>query len=78
MTDAFRPGDIWQHNKGMGRLYVTDKTSDLHPGCWKCYWAMGGNPNAPWTFMDPARTEGFTLVNRLGEQDKNGEWRLKR
>lgn len=78
MTDTFRPGDIWQHNKGMGRLYVTDKTSDLHPGCWKCYWSMGGNLNAPWTFMDPNRTEGFTLINRFGEQDENGEWRLKR
>ncbi|MEN9861561.1 MAG: hypothetical protein RLZZ515_2043, partial [Cyanobacteriota bacterium] len=72
-----QPGDIWRH-KGMGRLYVTDEDPDLHPGYLKCYWGMGGNPNPPFTFMDPARTEHLTLVQRLGEQGPNGEWRVKR
>jgi hypothetical protein len=27
--------------------------------------------------MDPSRTENLTLVSRWGEQDENGEWRLK-
>jgi hypothetical protein len=67
MADQLRPGDIWQH-KGMGRLYVTDEDRDLHPGYLKCYWAMGGNTNAPWTFMDPKRTDHLTLVSRMEAQ----------
>jgi hypothetical protein len=74
--DRLQPGDIWRH-QGMGLLYVTDEDRDAHPGYWKCYWSMKGNPNAPWTFMDPSRTENLTLVSRWGEQDENGEWRLK-
>jgi hypothetical protein len=73
--DCLQPGDIWRH-QGMGLLYVTDEDRDAHPGCWKCYWGMGGNANAPWTFMNPGTTDGLTLVARWGEQSENGEWRL--
>jgi hypothetical protein len=67
MADTFQPGDIWFH-KGMGKLAVTDEDRDLHPGYLKCYWMMGGNPNAPYTFMDPTRTQGFALVSRMEEK----------
>jgi len=77
VTDRLQPGDIWRH-QGMGLLYVTDEGRDAHPGYWKFYWSMKGNPNAPWTFMDPSRTENLILVSRWGEQDENGEWHLKR
>jgi len=74
--DRLQPGDIWRH-QGLGLLYVTDEDRDAHPGYWKCYWSMNGNPKAPWTFMDPSKTGGLTLVSRWGEQDENGKWRLK-
>ncbi len=34
MTDTFRPGDIWRHNKGVGRLYVTDSTGSMTEAHW--------------------------------------------
>ena len=75
--DHLQPGDIWRH-PGMGLLYVTDEDRDAYPGTLKCYWGMGGNPNAPYTFRHPNNTTNLTLVQRLGEQDANGEWHLKR
>ena len=63
MADTFRAGDIWRHTR-MGNLAVTGE-----PGCkagyLKCYWMMGGNPNAPWTCMDVKLTKDFTLVSRM-------------
>lgn len=76
-AEHLQPGDIWRH-PGMGNLYVTDEDIDLRPGYLKCYWAMGGNGNAPWTFMDITRTDGLQLLQRLGERGPDGEWRLKR
>lgn len=64
MTNEFRPGDIWRH-KQMGRLAVTDEEIERHPGYLKCYWMMGGNPNAPYTFMDVTKTKDFKLISRM-------------
>lgn len=75
MTDRLQPGDIWQH-AGMGTLYVTSEDMDLHPGCLKCYWRMSGKAGLA-TFMDPAKTDHLTLMQRLGEQGEDGEWKLK-
>ena len=74
--NQLQPGDIWRHP--LGNLYVTDEDFDLHPGYLKCYWSMGGNPNAPWSFLDPKRTGGMKLIKRMGEQTPDGEWHLKR
>lgn len=71
-----QPGDIWRHNS-MGLLYVTDEKHSYSPDTLKCYWSMGGNPNAPYTIKHPNNTTNLTLVQRLGEQDENEEWRLK-
>jgi hypothetical protein len=77
MTDYLQPGDIWQH-ESMGRLYVSGEESTVCPGYLKCYWGMGGNSNAPWTFMNPSMTKHLTLIGRLGVQGENGQWSLKR
>lgn len=77
MAYQLQPGDIWRH-PNFGNLYVTDEDIDLRPGYLKCYWSMGGNTNAPFTFMDQDKTKGLTLVQRLGEQGPDGAWRIKR
>lgn len=74
MSERLQPGDIWQHTS-MGMLCVTSEDMDLHPGYLKCYWRIGQSGLA--TFMDPAKTEHLTLMQRLGEQGQDGEWRLK-
>jgi hypothetical protein len=63
-TEAMRPGDIWRHDNGMGLLAVTGEPG-CTPGYLKCYWMMTANKNAPWTCMDPRRTQHFTLVSRM-------------
>lgn len=75
MTGRLQPGDIWRHTS-MGMLYVTSEDMDLHPGYLKCYWRMSGKTGLA-TFMDPSRTDHLTLVQRLGEQGPDGEWRLR-
>jgi len=52
----------------MGNLAVTGEPG-CKPGYLKCYWMMGGNPNAPWTCMDPKRTKHFALVSRMNPDD---------
>jgi hypothetical protein len=69
-----QPGDIWRYT-GMGLLYVTDEP--CQPGYLTCYWRMSGKAGLR-TIMDPTRTAGMALVQRLGEQGPDGEWRLKR
>ena len=69
MTDQFRPGDIWRHNR-MGSLAVTDEDIERHPGYLKCYWMMGGSPKAPYTFMDVTKTKDFTLTSRMFPNDQ--------
>lgn len=61
----FQPGDVWLH-PGMGRLYVTGE-DESRPGYLRCYWSMGGNPNAPYTYMDINRTQNFKLISRIKE-----------
>jgi hypothetical protein len=73
VSDRLQPGDIWRH-PGMGTLYVTDEP--CHPGYLTCYWRMSGKAGLR-VPMDPSRTEHFTLVERLGEQGPDGEWRLR-
>ena len=63
MADTFRPGDIWRHTS-MGRLAVTGEPG-CKPGYLKCYWMMTANKNAPWTCMDPKRTQHFSLISRM-------------
>ena len=75
MADRLQPGDIWRHTS-IGMLYVTSEDMDLHPGYLKCYWRMSGKTGLA-TFMDPAKIDRLTLIHRLGEQDDDGEWRLK-
>jgi hypothetical protein len=48
----------------MGRLAVTDEEPDRYPGLLKCYWMVGSNQRDPWTFLDPSRITGFTLISR--------------
>lgn len=74
MSNRLQPGDIWQHTS-MGTLYVTSEDMDLRPGYLKCYWRMSGKDGLA-TFMDPARVDRLTLLQRLGEQGPDGEWRL--
>ena len=76
MSNCLQPGDIWRH-PNFGNLYVTDEDIDLRPGYLKCYWSIGGNTNAPWSFIDVTRTDGLQLLQRLGERTPDGEWRLK-
>ena len=73
MSDRLQPGDIWRH-KGMGTLYVTDEP--CKPGYLTCYWRMSGKAGLR-VPMDPSRTERLTLMERLGEQGPDGEWRLR-
>lgn len=75
MADHLQPGDIW-HHPGMGMLYVTSEDMDLRPGYLVCYWRMSGKTGLR-TTMDPAKTTNLTLIQRLGEQGPDGEWRLK-
>ena len=58
----------------MGTLYVTSEP--CHPGYLACYWRMSGKAGLR-TTMDPTRTAGMALVQRLGVQDESGEWHLK-
>lgn len=58
-----RPGDIWFCPRA-GRLYVTGEAHSSDPSYLKCYWSIGGNPNAPWTCLDPQKTSGFKLIHR--------------
>jgi hypothetical protein len=73
MGEKLQPGDIWRHS-GMGMLYVTDEPCSH--GYLTCYWRMSGKAGLR-TTMDPYGTEHLTLVQRLGEQGPDGEWRLK-
>lgn len=75
MSERLQPGDIWQHTS-MGTLYVTSEDMDLRPGYLKCYWRMSGSGGLA-TFIDPAKVDHLTLLQRLGEQGPDGEWRLK-
>jgi hypothetical protein len=79
MTEKLKlqPGDIWKH-KTHGRLYVTDEDSDRNPGYLKCYWSMGGHPQGLAVSMDINKTNNMELLERLGEQGPDGEWRLKK
>ena len=75
MSERLQPGDIWQH-ASMATLYVTSEDMDLRPGYLKCYWRMSGSGGLA-TFMDPTRVDHLPLLQRLGEQGPDGEWRLK-
>jgi hypothetical protein len=75
VTEKLQPGDIWKH-QGLGMLYVTSEDMDSRPGYLKCYWRMSGEAGLS-TFMDPTKTANLTLMQRLGEQGPDGEWRLK-